>query len=108
MGKKIKITESDLVTMIQKLVKEDEELGGMTSDPAIMKKEYGDSSPVRKISIDEVIKNLWQIQGLLKECSPAIALSRLVILLEELGEKTNYQEDRHYSCDADGPNDVSE
>ena len=52
----------------------------------------------------EVIKNLWQIQGLLKECSPAIALSRLVILLDELGESTNYKEDRDYPCDADGPN----
>lgn len=106
--KKITLTETDLVDIINKIVKEDEELGGMTADPRIMKKEYDDTTPIRKITMDEVIKNLWQIQELLKECSPAIALSRLVILLEELGESTNYQEDINYPCDADGPNDISE
>ena len=104
MGKKIKITESDLITMIQKLVKEDDELLTNPSEPIVTKNDYSDNTPVRKITMGEVIKNLWQIQGLLKECSPAIALSRLVILLDELGVTTNYKEDRDYPCKADGPN----
>jgi len=108
MAKKLKLTETDLVDIINKIVKEDEELLTNPSEPMVSKDDYSDTSPIRKITMAEVTKNLWEIQGLLKDCSPAMALSRLVILLEELGETTDYKEDRHYPCDADGLNDVSE
>ena len=108
MTKKLKLTETDLINIITKIVKEDDELLTNPSEPMASKDDYSDTSPIRKISMAEVTKNLWEIQGLLKDCSPAMALSRLVILLEELGETTDYQEDRHYPCNADGPNDISE
>jgi hypothetical protein len=104
MKKKLKLTEAELIDIIKTIVKEDDELLTNPSEPIVTKNDYSDNTPIRKITMGEVIKNLWQIQGLLKECSPAIALSRLVILLDELGETTNYKEDRDYPCKADGPN----
>ena len=102
--KKIKITESDLVTMIQKIVKEDD-LGGMTSDPNIMAKEYGDRDDLEYantqpnedeledqevVTQKEVIKVLWQIQKLLSEGSPAIALRRVAEILGKMGEDIEF------------------
>ena len=39
--KKIKLTEANLTKIIAKVIKEEEDLGGMTSDPRIMDREYG-------------------------------------------------------------------
>tara|TARA_Y100000034_G_C6592335_1_gene257344 strand:+ start:62 stop:409 length:348 start_codon:yes stop_codon:yes gene_type:complete len=105
MTKKIKITESDLVTMIQKIVKEDD-LGGMTSNPNIMAKEYGDRytkdsedgatydrdelEDQEEVTQEEVIKVLWQIQKLLSEGAPAIALRRVAELLRKMGEDVEF------------------
>ena len=52
MKRKIKLTEADLANIIQKVIKEDEDLGGMTSDPRIMAREYGNipESPEAKVA----------------------------------------------------------
>ena len=43
MKKIIKLTEADLKRMVKKVITEDEDLGGMTSDPRIMAREYGNA-----------------------------------------------------------------
>jgi len=65
-----------------------EDIGGMTSDPRIMAREYG----TKEISRDEIIKNLWQVQTLLSEGAPAIALRRVTELLEKLGEDIEFSQ----------------
>ena len=62
---------------------------------------YGDGSldKIRKfaqqqgqveMSKEEIVKILWQIQGLLSEGAPAIALRRVVELLEKMGEDIEF------------------
>lgn len=43
MKKIIKLTEADLKRIVKKVITEDEDLGGMTSDPRIMAREYGNT-----------------------------------------------------------------
>lgn len=87
------------------------EIGGMTSDPRVMKKEYGDrgettSNPsgigdeeiyanfskqmrTKGINRGEIIKILNQIYNLQQEGAPAIAQRRLEELFEKVGIGTN-------------------
>jgi|1_EtaG_2_1085319.scaffolds.fasta_scaffold134448_2 hypothetical protein len=62
---------------------------------------YGDGSldKIRKfaqqqgeveMSQEEIVKTLWQIQGLLSEGAPAIALRRVIELLEKMGEDIEF------------------
>ena len=40
----------------------------------------------KKESTEEIVKTLWQIQGLLSEGAPAIALRRVTELLGKMGD----------------------
>ena len=56
--KKIKLTEANLTKIIAKVISEDEELGGMTSDPRIMAREYGERielSPTQQALHDNIV-----------------------------------------------------
>ncbi len=75
---------------------EEEELGGTTSDPRVMKKEYGNPDEdiyanfknqmqTKEINRDEIIKILNQIHTLQHEDAPAIAQRRLEELFEKVG-----------------------
>tara|TARA_R110002020_G_scaffold29465_1_gene92857 strand:- start:370 stop:816 length:447 start_codon:yes stop_codon:yes gene_type:complete len=86
---------------------EEEELGGMTSDPRIMKKEYGNPDDdgmhkmpdgtmmkdsemqTKEINREEIIKILNQIHTLQHEDAPAIAQRRLEELFEKVGIGTD-------------------
>ena len=55
------------------------------------------------MSRKDIISNLWQVQGLLQDCSPAIALTRVVEMLSRLGEDVNML-DRDFKgdCNCEG------
>ena len=64
--KKIKLTEANLTKIIAKVISEDEELGGMTSDPRIMAREYGERielSPTQQALHDNIVKYIGQTFG---------------------------------------------
>jgi len=44
-----------------------------------------------EMSNEEIVKILWQIQGLLSEGAPAIALRRVTELLEKMGEDVEFE-----------------
>jgi hypothetical protein len=48
-----------------------------------------DQVEVTELSTEEIIKNLWQIQGLLMDNSPEMAMERITLLLGELGAEEN-------------------
>mgnify|MGYP003661544479 CR=1 FL=1 len=54
------------------------------------------------MSRTQIIDNLWQVQGLLQECSPAIALARVVEILSRLGEKVSRLDRDFGDCNCDG------
>jgi hypothetical protein len=60
--KKIKLTEANLTKIIAKVIKEEEDLGGMTSDPRIMDREYGERelTPAQQKLHDEVMRKIGQ------------------------------------------------
>ena len=95
MGKKIKITESDLVTMIQKLVKEDAGMDTPGGNPDYF---YGDGSldKVRKfadnqeeeeseMSKEDIIQELVAIYSYSQDGATELVNSALENLLYKLG-----------------------
>ena len=83
--KRIKLTEKQISNVTRRIVKEDE-LGGMTSDPDVMKKEYGYVPGMKKdLSRDEIIEILNEIYELQLDKAPAIAQRRLDELFEKVG-----------------------
>ena len=45
-----------------------------------------------EVSTEEIVKTLWQIQGLLSEGAPAIALRRVTELLGKMGEDVEFED----------------
>tara|TARA_R110001583_G_scaffold11500_1_gene51821 strand:- start:514 stop:987 length:474 start_codon:yes stop_codon:yes gene_type:complete len=98
--KKIKLTEKDLTDIIRKVINED---AGRDTPGGNPEHFYGDGSldRLRKfansqeevdVSKEEIVKTLWQIQGLLSEGAPAIALRRVVDLLGKMGEDVEFSD----------------
>ena len=44
------------------------------------------------LSTEDIVNTLWQIQGLLSEGSPAIALRRVTELLGKMGEDVEFSD----------------
>ena len=80
MRKKIKLKESDLTKIVKRILNED--LGGMTADPDIMRKEYGMEKDISRDKIIEILNEIYELQ---LEKAPAIAQRRLEELFEKVG-----------------------
>tara|TARA_R110000824_G_scaffold56365_1_gene154365 strand:+ start:167 stop:790 length:624 start_codon:yes stop_codon:yes gene_type:complete len=50
----------------------------------------------------DIVRNLWQIQSLLQDCSPAITLTRVVGMLENLGETVTRLDRNLENCNCEG------
>jgi hypothetical protein len=61
MKKIIKLTETDLKRLVKKVIKEDEDLGGMTSDPRIMAREYGDTPESTKSPETKAAEEIFRL-----------------------------------------------
>ena len=64
--KKFRLRESQLINIIEKAIKEDDEIGGMTSDPRIMAREYGERielSPSQQNLHDNIMSYVGQTFG---------------------------------------------
>ena len=98
--KKITLSESQLIKAIQKVIKEDDGMdtpGGnpeyFYSDGSLDKLRNMNQGETKELPTEEIIKNLWQIQRLLSERAPAIAMRRITELLGKLGADISHEID---------------
>ena len=54
---------------------------------------------VSELSTEEIVKTLWQIQNLLSEGAPAIALRRVTELLGKMGEDIELEDGEYTTID---------
>ena len=52
-----------------------------------------------EMSKGDIIKTLWEIQGLLSEGAPAIALRRITELLDKMGEDIDFEDGEYTTID---------
>ena len=93
----MRITESQIQKVIQKILKEDAGMDTPGGNPDYF---YDEDSIFSKtkgsgMSTEETVKVLWEIQKLLSEGAPAIALRRVVELLEDMGEDVEFSDGRY-------------